>query len=123
MPNGPWQRKSMKYYQYVGTQGLEASSHFSSHICLQFPHSVQQLMSGEATPVLIGVLPAFQRLQNCWESHAAMHHNICCYMYEGMVWLKKYHEKAGRSPTYVIAMGVLPVHIAAPKSCLTPLLI
>ncbi|KAF9505234.1 hypothetical protein BS47DRAFT_1435766, partial [Hydnum rufescens UP504] len=85
---------------------LAKAVHRQSSPCifLQFLHSVQQLMSGKATPVLSGVLPVFQRLQNCWESHAAMHRDISCYVYEGMEWLNKYHEKAGRSPTYVIAM-------------------
>ncbi|KAF9505581.1 hypothetical protein BS47DRAFT_1269356, partial [Hydnum rufescens UP504] len=71
---------------------------------LSFPHSIQQLMSGEATPILSGVLPAFQQLQNCWEDHAAKQHDISWYVYEGMEWLNKYHDKAGKSPTYVIAM-------------------
>jgi hypothetical protein len=87
-----------------------------SYIWLQFPHSVQQLMSGETTPVLSGVLPAFQRLQNCWESHATKHRDVSPYIYEGMTWLNKYHEKAGRSPTYVIAMGMLLILLASHKS-------
>ncbi|KAF9516155.1 hypothetical protein BS47DRAFT_1292893, partial [Hydnum rufescens UP504] len=74
------------------------------------PHSIQQLMLGEATPILSGVLPTFQQLQNCWEDHAAKQHDISQYVYEGMEWLNKYHDKVGKSPTYVISMGTSGSH-------------
>jgi hypothetical protein len=62
-------------------------------------------MSGEANPVLGGVLPAFQSLQNKWEQYALANGDVASYVNVGMEWLNKYHERAGRTPAYVIAMG------------------
>lgn len=68
---------------------------------------VQHLMSGERTPTLSGTLPAFQSLQDCWEEHALQHPEVKRYVLEGMTRLNKYHERAGRTRAYVIAMGML----------------
>jgi hypothetical protein len=73
---------------------------------LKYPHDVQQLMSGEATPTLTGVLPAFQGLQNHEEGLlATVTPTKKCYILEGMEWLNKYHKKAGRTLAYTMAMG------------------
>ncbi|KAF9514104.1 hypothetical protein BS47DRAFT_1275282, partial [Hydnum rufescens UP504] len=76
------------------------------------PHSVHQLMSGKATPILSGALPAFQSLQNQWQDHAIANKDILEYVFEGMEWLNKYHEKAGKTRAYVVTMGALSfIHI------------
>jgi hypothetical protein len=78
-----------------------------TYFILKPPHSAQQLMSGEATPLLSGMLPAFQSLQNKWEQYitSKSDQDLAPCVLEGMSWLNKYHEKAGRTPAYVIAMG------------------
>ncbi|KAF9519743.1 hypothetical protein BS47DRAFT_1481925 [Hydnum rufescens UP504] len=75
---------------------------------LAYPHSVQQLMSGEATPILSGTLPAFQSLQNRWEEHMAKNPDVTPFVLEGMEQLNQYHEKAGKTRAYVIAMALNP---------------
>ncbi|KAF9506831.1 hypothetical protein BS47DRAFT_1321642, partial [Hydnum rufescens UP504] len=76
---------------------------------LSYPHDIQQLMSGEATPSLTGVLPTFQGLQNRWEvllstiAPTQKH-----YILAAMEWLNKYHEKARKTPAYVMAMVLNP---------------
>ncbi|KAF9503872.1 hypothetical protein BS47DRAFT_1309122 [Hydnum rufescens UP504] len=55
-----------------------------SHVTHQYPHSVQQLMSGEATLILSGTLPAFQSLQNQWEEHMAKNPDVTPFVLEGM---------------------------------------
>jgi hypothetical protein len=62
-------------------------------------------MTGETTPILSGTIPAFQSLQDRWQDHARKHPDVSKYVVEGMTWLNKYHEKAGRTRAYVIAMG------------------
>ncbi|KAF9503452.1 hypothetical protein BS47DRAFT_1369524 [Hydnum rufescens UP504] len=66
-------------------------------------------MSGEATPSLTGVLPMFQGLQNQWEvllsTIAPMQKR---YILAAMEWLNKYHEKARKTPAYVMAMVLNP---------------
>jgi hypothetical protein len=73
---------------------------------LEYPHDIQQLMSGETTPSLTGILPTFHGPQNQWEvllSTTAPTQK--CYILAAMEWLNKYHEKARKTPTYVMAMG------------------
>ncbi|KAF9504869.1 hypothetical protein BS47DRAFT_1307483 [Hydnum rufescens UP504] len=72
---------------------------------LDYPHLFQHLMTGEATPTLSSALPAFQCLQDRWEDHAGKHPDMAKHILGGMERLDKYHEKAGRTRAYVIALG------------------
>jgi hypothetical protein len=54
-------------------------------------------MAGETTPILSGTLPAFQSLQDQWQEHVTSNPDMLSYILEGMTWLSKYHEKAGKT--------------------------
>ncbi|KAF9502657.1 hypothetical protein BS47DRAFT_1370112 [Hydnum rufescens UP504] len=75
---------------------------------LDYPHSVQHLMVGKMTLILSRTLPTFQSLQDWRQEHMILNPDMSPYVPEGMAWLNKYHEKAGKTCTYVIAMVLNP---------------
>ncbi|KAF9509282.1 hypothetical protein BS47DRAFT_1413530 [Hydnum rufescens UP504] len=75
---------------------------------LEFPHMVQHLMSGKKTLILSGAVPAFQSLQDHWEEHAHKYPEVQRYIVGGMDQLNKYHNKAGKTCAYVMAMVLNP---------------
>ncbi|KAF9504944.1 hypothetical protein BS47DRAFT_1368424 [Hydnum rufescens UP504] len=75
---------------------------------LAYPHSVQQLMSGKATPILSGALLAFQSLHNWWQDHEIVNKDILEYVFEGLEWLNKYHEKGSKTYAYMVTMALNP---------------
>jgi hypothetical protein len=68
------------------------------------PHKVQQVMSGESTPILSGAIPSFEIFMSSWEQLAENHPNLQPILQPGLDWACKYYAKMDRTNAYIIAM-------------------
>ena len=70
----------------------------------QVPHHVQQVMSGESTPILCGAIPSFESFMSKWEE---MQENSCLkpLVEPGLEWAYKYYRRMDRTRAYIITMG------------------
>jgi hypothetical protein len=73
-------------------------------ILVQVPHTVQQIMSVEHTPVLSGTIPAFESFMSKWEEIAIVRPALSPWINEGLRWAKKYYKRMDETKAYVIAM-------------------
>jgi hypothetical protein len=61
-------------------------------------------MSGEATPILSGTIPAFEVFMTEWEKIRATNSRLKHWIDEGMRWAVKYYIRMDQTKAYVIAM-------------------
>lgn len=69
----------------------------------QYPHEVQTL-SKEETPVLAGVILAFEIFLTKWDQLARKKPWLKPLINEGLIWATKYYQRLDLSNVYVIAM-------------------
>jgi hypothetical protein len=69
----------------------------------QAPHQVQQIMSGETTPLLSGAIPAFEMFMTRWENMSQVS-NLKSTIAPGLEWAAKYYSRMDRTRAYIIAM-------------------
>jgi hypothetical protein len=87
--------------------GVSHPVSISDGICLiqqQFPHRVQQIMSGENTPILAGAIPAFEMFMTGWEKAAEDHTHLANLIQPGLDWAYLYYGRMDRTRAYIIAM-------------------
>jgi hypothetical protein len=72
------------------------------------PHVVQQVMSSESTPILAGVIPAFEAFMSRWEELAKEEPRLCIFVEEGLTWARKYYQRMDHTIAFVVAMRVSP---------------
>ncbi|KAH9013041.1 hypothetical protein EDB84DRAFT_1253278, partial [Lactarius hengduanensis] len=65
LPNGDLRKYIISPQEWQAMQDLE--------LILSMPHQVQQIMSGENTPILSGAVPAFEMFMSAWESICENH--------------------------------------------------
>lgn len=70
----------------------------------QVPHVVQQVMSGESTPLLCGAIPAFEMFMTRWENIIAEHPRLGRLVRPGLDWAYKYYGRMDRTRAYFVAM-------------------
>jgi hypothetical protein len=70
----------------------------------QVPHRVQQIMSGEKTPILSGAIPAFELFMSKWEQLSTDHPHLKPLIAPGLEWATLYYGKMDRTRAYIIAM-------------------
>jgi hypothetical protein len=70
----------------------------------QVPHVVQQVMSGESTPILCGAVPAFEMFMTRWESLIQDHPRLKPLIQPGLDCAYKYYGRMDRTQAYIIAM-------------------
>ena len=70
----------------------------------QYPHKVQQIMSGENTPVLAGAIPAFELFMTGWEKASEDHPHLTELIQPGLDWASMYYGRMDRTRAYIIAM-------------------
>jgi hypothetical protein len=58
----------------------------------QVPHVVQQVMSGESTPILSGAIPAFEMFMTRWEKIIQQHPRLEWLVRPGLDWTYKYYD-------------------------------
>jgi hypothetical protein len=73
----------------------------------QVPHMVQQVMSGEATPILAGAIPAFEMFMTQWENLGAKHPTLTPWISIGLEYTTTYYARMDRTCSYIIVMGKL----------------
>ncbi|KAF8224401.1 hypothetical protein L208DRAFT_1311721, partial [Tricholoma matsutake] len=71
---------------------------------LGVPHQVQQIMSTERTPMLLGAIPAFEMFMTAWELLGENHPRLAQWMDIGIQWATTYYKKMDDSHAYVIMM-------------------
>jgi len=71
---------------------------------IQVPHTVQQMMSGEKTPILSGTIPAFEMFMTKWEKLSDEHPHLQPFIQKGLDWAYMYYARMDRTRAYVIAM-------------------
>ncbi|KAI6046736.1 hypothetical protein EDC04DRAFT_2541758, partial [Pisolithus marmoratus] len=73
---------------------------------LEAPSLPQHTMSGEQSPLLSSVLPAFETFITQWQTMAASpaHPQLCPFIQEGLSWANHYHEHMHANKTYLLAM-------------------
>jgi hypothetical protein len=62
------------------------------------------MLSGDKTPVLAGVIPAFEIFLSKWEKLAVAKPRLKPWIDEGLKWTTKYYRRLDSSDAYVIAM-------------------
>ena len=67
----------------------------------QVPHCVQQMMSGETTPILSGAIPAFELFISKWEQLSTDFPRLIA---SGLEWATIYYIRMDRTRAYIIAM-------------------
>jgi len=70
----------------------------------QIPHHVQQIMSGESTPILCSTIPSFEMFMTSWEDLLERHLNLAKYIEPGLEWASKYYGCMDRTQAYIITM-------------------
>jgi hypothetical protein len=70
----------------------------------QVPHTIQQVMSGESTPILSGAIPAFEMFMSAWEKIEQEHPHLKNYVHPGLEWAYKYYKRMDRTRAYIISM-------------------
>lgn len=71
---------------------------------IQYPHSVQQLLSGEQTPLLAGVIPVFEVFLTGWEKLAQKKKHLAPFIQCGLDRAREYYSRLDKSNAYVVAM-------------------
>ncbi|KAG2337895.1 hypothetical protein BDR05DRAFT_894559 [Suillus weaverae] len=78
-------------------------------ISYQAPHTAQQKLSSESTPLLSHAVPTFEELINGWES-IGLHIPHCKPIVNiGLIWASKYTDQMGATHAYSVAMFIDPV--------------
>lgn len=70
----------------------------------QVPHHVQQMMSGETTPILSGAIPAFELFMSKWEQLSTDFPRLKPVIAPGLEWATIYYTRMDRTRAYIIAM-------------------
>ncbi len=70
----------------------------------QYPHRVQQIMSGKQTPILAGAIPAFEMFMSGWEKAGEDHPHLTHLIQPGLDWASMYYGRMDRTKAYIIAM-------------------
>jgi hypothetical protein len=65
---------------------------------------VQQVMSGESTPILCGAIYAFEIFMTRWEMNAADHPRLKPMIQAGLEWAYKYYRRMDSTKAYVVSM-------------------
>lgn len=63
-------------------------------------------MSGERTPILSNVIPAFEMLMSAWEKLGEKRENLKRFTNVGVEWAVKYYNRMDLTKAYVVAMGM-----------------
>jgi hypothetical protein len=74
----------------------------------QIPHQVQQIMSGESTPILAGAIPCFEAFMSTWERLAELHPKFEPWIDAGMEYAIAYYGCMDHMHSYIMAMGESP---------------
>jgi hypothetical protein len=77
---------------------------FQANAPPQYPHSIQQVLSKEKTPVLVGVIPTFEHFMTVWESLAKKNPHLRDALNVGLSFATKYYGKMDSTKAYVIAI-------------------
>jgi hypothetical protein len=73
-------------------------------ISYQAPHTAQQKLSSECTPLLSCAIPTFEELINGWES-IGLHVPHCKPIIDiALLWASKYTDQMGATHAYAVAM-------------------
>ncbi len=81
--------------------------HILTQLCYQIPHRVQQVMSGERTPILCGAIPAFEIFMSKWDQIIEVFDagsRLVMYAQAGLEWAHKYYACMDRTQAYIITM-------------------
>ncbi|KAI6012365.1 hypothetical protein EDC04DRAFT_2579789, partial [Pisolithus marmoratus] len=78
------------------------------HQVLEVAHTAQELLSGECTPTLSMVLPAYELLCEKWSQLQQTIHELSPYIGVGYTKLKFYINQGQKTQTYALAMIVNP---------------
>jgi hypothetical protein len=73
-------------------------------IIFQVPHEVQQIMSGQKTPLLSGAIPALEMFMSEWEELAETCPRLKPFIDEGLDSATKYYRRMDHTNAYIIAM-------------------
>ncbi len=77
-------------------------------MCMQIPHEVQQIMSSERTPVLLGAIPAFEMFMTKWEkiaeSDSEQLRHVKPLVEPGLEWATRYYSRMDGTKAYIISM-------------------
>ena len=65
---------------------------------------VQQVMSGESTPILCGTIPVFEMFMSKWEEMQKVS-RLKQLVQPGLDWTYKYYRRMDRTRAYIITMG------------------
>ncbi|KIK32542.1 hypothetical protein CY34DRAFT_101252, partial [Suillus luteus UH-Slu-Lm8-n1] len=72
------------------------------------PHTAQQKLSSESTPLLSRAVPTFEELINSWES-LGQHVPHCKPIVDiGLAWASKYTDRMSATHAYSVAMFIDP---------------
>ncbi|KIM83096.1 hypothetical protein PILCRDRAFT_69854, partial [Piloderma croceum F 1598] len=74
-------------------------------VILEIPHTVQQIMSNESTPILAGTIPSFELFMTSWERLTEMHERMAPWINIGMEYATAYYGRMDCTRSYIIAMG------------------
>ncbi|KIM84074.1 hypothetical protein PILCRDRAFT_68420, partial [Piloderma croceum F 1598] len=70
-------------------------------VILEIPHWVQQIMSGESTPILAGAIPCFEAFMSAWERLAELHPKFEPWIDAGMEYAIAYYGRMDLSMQFV----------------------
>lgn len=70
----------------------------------QYPHQVQTMLSKDETPVLAGVIPAFEIFLTKWDTLAVAKPWLKPWIDVGLSWITKYYQRLDLTDAYVVAM-------------------
>jgi hypothetical protein len=73
-------------------------------LAAQVPHSVQQIMSAESMPVLLGAILSFEIFMMRWEKLHVMYPELAPWVNIGLEWAETYYDCMDNTDVYVIAM-------------------
>jgi hypothetical protein len=68
------------------------------------PHEVQQVLSGENTPLLAGVVPIFEIFITGWETLVKKRPHLARFIKPGLESAFKYYSRIDFSKAYIIGM-------------------
>jgi hypothetical protein len=68
------------------------------------------MLSKEETPVLAGVIPAFEIFLSQWEKLAVKKPRLKPWIEVGLLWVTKYYKRLDLSDAYVVAMCKFKFH-------------
>lgn len=71
---------------------------------MQYPHEVQEMLAGQAMPVLAGVIPVFETFMTKWEGLIKKKPMLKPLIEEGLKWAKKYYIRMDNTNSYIIGM-------------------